>query len=242
MTEHQDQYQDPPRLLELEGLPSELEGSLRDAAQDGLDEASVMRVTEGVLADLGVGATAGSGGVLGSAGAKALAGVLGVGVLVGGVWLGTRSDGPHVRESAAPVVLDVAQEASVPEKVETILEEPSPVKPPTVVKEPARSVRNAAPPPSDSSSASSLAEEHRLLRAARVALSADPARALALTREHERRFPHGVLAQEREVIAIRALALAGDREAAQKKAEGFEEAYPKSPHRDRVNEVTDGGK
>jgi hypothetical protein len=241
MTEYQDQFPDPPRLLDLEGLPPELEASLLDAAQDGLDEGSVARVTEGVIGDLGLGATAGSGGagVLGSVGAKVLAGVVGVGVLVGGVWLGTRSEGPHVQEPAVPVVVDVAQEAPVPLNVEPVLEPPTPVQSSKEVKESPRPPRNVvAPPPTES--ASSLAEEHRLLRAARGALPADPGRALALTREHERRFPRGVLAQEREVIAIRAMALMGDRDGARKKAEGFDEAYPGSPHRDRVNEVTGG--
>lgn len=236
------EFRDPPRLLELEGLPRELEASLIEAARDGLSEPSVSRVTEGVMADLGVGATGASGaGGLG-AGAKALMGALGVGVLVGGVWLGTRSDDPHEQEPAVPVVVDVTQEAPAPEKVEPMLEAPAVVKPPVLAKESARPSRGAvAPPSSGSSSASSLAEEHRLLRAARGALPANPARALALTREHEGRFPRGVLVQEREVIAIRALALLGDRDGARKKAEGFEDAYPESPHRDRVNEVTDGG-
>ncbi|PKN38080.1 MAG: hypothetical protein CVU63_16030, partial [Deltaproteobacteria bacterium HGW-Deltaproteobacteria-20] len=66
-----------------------------------------------------------------------------------------------------------------------------------------------------------------------------PDRALALTREHERRFPRGVLAQEREVIAIQALAAMGEGEAARKKADGFDEKYPDSPHRRGVGEVVD---
>lgn len=234
------EFRDPPRLLELEGLPRELEASLIEAAGDGLSEPSVSRVTEGVMADLGLGATAAGAGGLG-AGAKVLAGVLGAGVLMGGVWLGTRSDDPQVQEPAVSVV-NVTQEAPVPEKVEPSVDAPT-EKPPHVGKELSRPPKSAMPPPASiASPASSLAEEHRLLRAARGALPADPARALALTREHERRFPGGVLVQEREVIAIRALALIGDREGARKKAEGFEQAYPGSPHRDRVNEVTDGGK
>jgi hypothetical protein len=85
--------------------------------------------------------------------------------------------------------------------------------------------RTVASSAEGTSAASSLAEEHRLLRAARSALAGAPDRALALTREHERRFPRGVLAQEREVIAIQALAAMGEGEAARKKADGFDGAW-----------------
>lgn len=86
---------------------------------------------------------------------------------------------------------------------------------------------------------SALLEEHRLLGAARKALAADPARTLALAGEHARRFPRGVLAQEREVLIIQALEQLGRHADAARRADEFSEQYPGSPHRDMLG--VDGG-
>jgi hypothetical protein len=65
-------------------------------------------------------------------------------------------------------------------------------------------VRRRAPQPS--TPAGGLAEEMRLIDAARVAeLSKDHPDALRFAREHERRFPNGELAQERERVMIQVL-------------------------------------
>ncbi len=77
-------------------------------------------------------------------------------------------------------------------------------------------------------------EEYRLLRVARQALSADPASALRLTDEHARRFAHGMLVQEREAIAVAALARLGREREANARAQAFYTAYPSSPYRSRV--------
>lgn len=76
--------------------------------------------------------------------------------------------------------------------------------------------------------------EAALLEQARTALASDPARALALTRQHQARFPSGVLKQEREVIAIEALRRSGQSKAASERAGSFEQAYPDSAHRRAV--------
>jgi hypothetical protein len=76
--------------------------------------------------------------------------------------------------------------------------------------------------------------EAALLEQARAALASDPARALALTRQHQARFPSGVLKQEREVIAIEALRRLGQSKAAAERAGSFEQAYPDSAHRRAV--------
>lgn len=80
--------------------------------------------------------------------------------------------------------------------------------------------------------------EAALLAQAQAALGKNPRRALALTREHKRRFPDGALAQEREVIAIEALKRVGDDESAQRRATEFSERYPDSAHRRRVRGAT----
>jgi hypothetical protein len=76
--------------------------------------------------------------------------------------------------------------------------------------------------------------EAALLEQARSALTSDPARALALTRQHQARFPSGVLKQEREVIAIEALRRLGRSKAAADRAGSFERAFPDSAHRRAV--------
>ncbi len=79
--------------------------------------------------------------------------------------------------------------------------------------------------------------EYRLLRSARQALVGDPAQALALAQEHARRFPRGMLAQEREAIAVEALVRLGRRREARARARGFFAAYPSSPYRSRIERL-----
>jgi hypothetical protein len=81
-----------------------------------------------------------------------------------------------------------------------------------------------------------LEQEAALLERARAALATAPARALALTKEHRRRFPRGLLTQEREVIAIEALERLGDERAAGAKASEFDERFRGSVHQERVRE------
>ena len=83
--------------------------------------------------------------------------------------------------------------------------------------------------------ASRLREENRILGDARAALrSGDSASALEKLEAMSGKFPDGVLAQEREVLAIEALARAGQRTAASARAAAFLQAYPTSPHAKKV--------
>ena len=71
--------------------------------------------------------------------------------------------------------------------------------------------------------------------AARGALrGGDAAGALRKLDELGTRFPGGVLAQEREALAIEALYTTGQRAAASARAEAFLRAYPNSPHATRL--------
>jgi hypothetical protein len=76
--------------------------------------------------------------------------------------------------------------------------------------------------------------EIRLLQRAQDALGSSPARALQITNEHITRFPRGVLVQEREMIAISALAAIGRTSEARARAARFLAAYPRSAHRRRL--------
>lgn len=242
-------FRDPPRLMDCSDTPDALRSGLDEASRDVLDAAAVERISAAVCSGPGAaggGGTSSSGaassGGLSAAGVKILAGAASIGILAGGLWLaagpgqgGSNTEGAPVM--TLPATAPVAPpEASQPPEQQAA--KPLPSAPERTDRVQRLAPRPAVAPPSPKSSSSTLAEEHRLLRAARGALSSDPAHALALTREHERRFPRGVLAQEREVIAIQALAALGKAEAARQKADGFDDQYPDSPHRRRVDEVT----
>lgn len=74
-----------------------------------------------------------------------------------------------------------------------------------------------------------LAAERALLDRARTALmQGDMDQTLKLTSHHAHQFPHGQLAEEREGLAIRALAQKGELDAARARALQFRARYPHS--------------
>lgn len=81
------------------------------------------------------------------------------------------------------------------------------------------------------------ASEIELLRDARLALHSSPERALELTDEHRRLYPHGKMTQERELIAVSALVALGRRAAALSRAASFERQYPTSPYRKQMGDL-----
>jgi hypothetical protein len=85
---------------------------------------------------------------------------------------------------------------------------------------------------------SSTQAEAALLEKARGELVSDPAQALAATQEHARRFPHGLLTQEREVIAISALRRLGRTAQADARAARFDARYPNSAHQHAVDSTS----
>ena len=62
-------------------------------------------------------------------------------------------------------------------------------------------------------------------------------RALSATDAHAKRFPRGRLAEEREAIAVQALAAKGDRVAARARAERFRRTFPNSIFRAAVDDA-----
>ncbi|HMI94245.1 MAG TPA: hypothetical protein VK509_22895 [Polyangiales bacterium] len=81
------------------------------------------------------------------------------------------------------------------------------------------------------------ADELELLRLAQASLPQDGQRALLHVRAHERAFPHGLLEQEREVLAITALLSLGDVAGAQRRASTFQQMFPHSAHLRRVDRL-----
>lgn len=83
----------------------------------------------------------------------------------------------------------------------------------------------AAPPGPDAAPSASAANaalsELQLIDQARAALRNSPTRALALANQHERQFPHGSMAEERDVITISALVAMGQTSRARTLATAF---------------------
>jgi hypothetical protein len=74
-----------------------------------------------------------------------------------------------------------------------------------------------------------LSEERALLDQARSAIEReDASSALAATEKHERTFANGILVQEREAMAIRALAMLGRTGEARSRADRFRKRFPDS--------------
>jgi hypothetical protein len=78
------------------------------------------------------------------------------------------------------------------------------------------------------------ADEVSLLVRARRLLHSQPERALALTALHSEAHPHGVFAEERELLAIEAETQLGRHELADRRIARFLATFPSSAHRNRV--------
>ncbi len=86
-----------------------------------------------------------------------------------------------------------------------------------------------------------LALESAALTEARASLrGGDPRGALATLGRLDVRVPRGVLSQEREVLAIQALAASGDHATASRRAAAFVRAHPGSPHTPSLRALAEG--
>jgi hypothetical protein len=170
----------------------------------------------------------------------ALGALLGGAVSVG-VAAGTGSF--SAREPPAPSVNEPVR-PTPPTRVDRT--KPSPE--PTVAEQPrADGARAFVPAPATtastapSSTSDSVAAEARLLESARRALAADPARALELVARHEREYPTGVLAVEREFLAIDALVRSGRRQEAEARGRRMREHAPGSLYEERLERLLGKG-
>jgi hypothetical protein len=138
---------------------------------------------------------------------------------------------PEQRE--APAALDPPPRApSAAERTKTVDRvEARPAEPSFARAEPTAPAPGSVPP----EQVGDAREESRMVAAARDALRlGDPASSLGWLERAHQKFPNGVLVQEREALAIEALALSGRRDEAEKRAAAFLRDYPKSPHAARV--------
>ena len=155
-------------------------------------------------------------------------------LVVGGVGIGWWS----LRDTPAPpraarVAVTAPPAVAPPPQVTPIAPPapPAPVPAPAPAARPTRA-KNRAPVPSP---AAGLADELRLVSAARGALvDGNPRAALAKIATYERRFAHGELAPEAAMVRIDALCAAGRVADADAEVDRFVDRWPNSPHRRRA--------
>jgi hypothetical protein len=215
-----------PLRLSSDAADPELAELLGRAKDDVLEPERVERLARAFAGPTSI-PPGGGGGGAGASGRtlKLVGGTLGgLGViLAGALALSPRSSaklehGPNALP--IPVIAASQQEKWLPPPLQ-LAEKPEPVA--------------SAPKPAASAPRSGV-EEYQLIRAARAALPNDPTRALALAREHAKKFPHGMLVQERQVIEISALRKLGRAGEAQSETKAFEKAYPNSPHNSKFDQ------
>lgn len=107
------------------------------------------------------------------------------------------------------------------------------VRPPDATPSPAAPTTERRPEPRPAKRASSsrdeLEAERIMLQQARAQLAAgDGHAALSVIEQHARGFPAGALVEEREALAVRALLLTGNHEAARARGAQFHRRYPQS--------------
>lgn len=217
---------DPPRLLDTaSGAPQGLRDALDAATRDvgSAEQLSRLAGRLGPLFALPVPAPPAASSAGMSAAAKLGLTALALLAAGGGAWLLSTS------ESAPPPAPTRVAVPPAPSPVQPAV--PAPQAPGLAPSEPAQAQPAEAPAaqvlPAKPAPAAQLSEAE-LLEQARSALKGDPARALARANEHRRRFPGGVLVQEREVIAIQALRQLGRASEAEQRAEAFSKAFPGS--------------
>lgn len=249
---------DPIRLVDDPEAPELLRELVRQAHEElpSMESAErVYRRLEGEQLAPAGGESLGSGTVT-----TLKIGGLVLGLAVGGIALGSRSSSPpedrhspaveEIPRQAAkaslsmeePTVSDRVGQLSQPRAVERGALHSPPRAAETqasadsrpAASETSRRSRSRPRTPTDESAGvqtpkDRVAEAELLLRAKR-AMPADPRHALTLADRHARQFPAGVLAEERELIAIRALVTLEQTSDAQRRVREFERTYPSSPH------------
>ncbi len=245
------ELKEPARLMSSGGDPLLVKVLRAGEAELGTDEqlAAVAARLGPILGASGTGTGAAAGGtktastLIGGTAAKVM-GVLGIGaaltVSVG--YLATRSPTPPspegrpssvIHDPPAPTNVASPAHAPVPK------DEGSPPSPSTKPVATARPSNRAAPTRVESAASPSAQietpdAEVRLLHRAQDSLRGESLQALAICDEHGRRFPNGLLSQEREVIAIEALTRLGRLDDAKTRARRFRKANPSSSHLGRI--------
>ena len=147
------------------------------------------------------------------------------------------------RRAPAPAAIVQPNEIAAPAQT-TADPTPSPASEPALPIEtksaPAPSVAHAAPAEAASASEDALAGEAKLLNQAHDAMSTDPRKALAIASEHAKRYPHGQLAAERELILVQALVKLGREREAEARGRALRKSTPNSIYGERLDTILHG--
>jgi hypothetical protein len=207
------------------------------AAASATEAATAAHAAASSAAAAGAVTSATAGTVLGAMGAKVAVGVAVLGIAVGAATFGSagndaRAPAPVSARIAPPA--RAAVEASRQQLARVAAEADAATSPEVTTATDVRPAQPGMSPSAPSSAPASsatrlLEEETEHLAALREAAPSDPARAVRMAEEGARRFPRGVFAQEREVIAIRALAASGRGGEARVRAAAFRARHPESP-------------
>jgi hypothetical protein len=249
---------DPPRLADSgAAAPGPVQNLFQSAQQDLPSEHALERMLtrlgpiagagaalagDAVLAGAKGAATHAASTTVGASVAKLVAVIAGAGLIAGGAaMLASNSGGDESPQTPAKVAPKGASPAAAP--VEALPPQPQPPAPvaPELSEPPEDPApAHAAPAKAgkSTSSAAGVKAEAALLERARSLVASNPAQALAITRDHARRFPGGLLAQEREVIAIEALRKLGQQDEANQRATRFKSAYPGSAHQRSIGSAS----
>jgi hypothetical protein len=228
-------------LLDDPGIAPELREDLRKAssAPAGYDVAAGLASLRAAIgpggpaggADGGAAATSGGAGAAGAgsaAGKVALAAIAAVAVVAGTLAVVQRAPDQAVprRARSAEVAAPRAPEAQTPAPAphEHAHVEPAPT----------------AVPPAPHDPDGKLRREIAQLARIKALLPRDPRAAYRLAQSGNREFARGVLAQEREGLAVLALSALGDARAASRRARAFLARYPDSPLRERIAAIAAG--
>jgi hypothetical protein len=161
------------------------------------------------------------------------------GLAGGSIWLSKSTSQPAVHTPAtaqergsAPTAVEQTQAVEAPAAAPSEVDDQTPPKVAPTTNLPGRSTATERQPGEATSES-----ESDLLGRAQAALRADPNQALSLAAEHRRKFPNGVLVQEREVLSIEALERLGRHKEAVSRGDAFLRSFPGSAHRSKVNAV-----
>ena len=212
------------RLLESESGRCDIPGDAQSRVLERLQSTLAVPLVGG-----GTTPPPARGGGVAGGGGLAMAGLgLLLGAAVGAVGYGTLAPQAHslgsvVRPLVIPLPAPSAQSPTPPPAIE-----------PPDATPPAARASNAVGRDVD------LAAERALLEVARTALArGDTASAMAALNAHAKRFPRGRLLEERESLAVQALAAAGKRDEARRRADQFRKRSPDSMLLPAVEEALD---
>ncbi len=158
-------------------------------------------------------------------------------IVAGGVWGASLSGGNEGAPASRQEVVPSSAEQSMVFDEAKVGEDTPPIEVEVMAKEQPAEEASAATPlperrvvPKVESAEPAKPSEISLISQAKGAIESSPRKALSLLAEHAKAYPSGVLAEEREVLRIRALKNLGKEDAAHAQEEKFRKEHPESVH------------